>query len=202
MTATASSLIAGISMCGFSLSCQSKALGGLILTAQSRAERGLRLRWSGVFWVGRKEKEPEVFTRVLASSYCKSQKRVQHGLKPSLESTVWWRSWSSSLASPASQFCSRNPVLAQVLHTPHHWCFLALEQLPVFVTSTCVYMLCRRCFLCTLVWEVRGSKLFIHVLLTFYCFLGICLDARRGGDTALVYVYSKFLVHLPIPTKD
>lgn len=42
---------------------------------------------------------------------------------------------------PCSQVCSRSPELAQVLHT-HHQCFMASEQLPVFVTSPCVCICC------------------------------------------------------------
>lgn len=46
------------------------------------------------------------------------------------------------------------------------------------------------------------SSAFMYYLLAFYCFLGIYLDAWRGGDTALVCVCSMFPLHLPIPTKD
>lgn len=202
MAATASSLIAGISMCGFSSFCQSKALACLILPAPSRAGKGTETEMVRDL-LSRKEKEPEVLTRVLVSSYCKGQKRVQYALKPPLESTTWWRSWSPSLASPASQVCSRSPVLAQVLHT-HHWCFMALEQLPVFLTSTCVCLCCVEGVFSAL-WCGRWgahSSVFMYYSLACYCFLGICLDAWRGGDTALVWVCSQFPVHLPIPTKD
>lgn len=86
MAATASSLIAGISMCGFSSFCQSKALACLILPAPSRAGKGTETEMVRDL-LSRKEKEPEVLTSVLVS-YCKGQKRVQHALKPPLESTT------------------------------------------------------------------------------------------------------------------
>lgn len=87
MAATASSLIAGISMCGFSSFCQSKALACLILPALSRAGKGTETEMVRDL-LSRKEKEPEELTRVLVSSYCKGQKRVQYALKPPLESTT------------------------------------------------------------------------------------------------------------------
>lgn len=88
---------------------------------------------------------------------------------------------------PCSQVCSRSPELAQVLHTHHPPVFRGFGATPsASYFHMCVYKQCRRCFLCPLVWEVRGSKLCFHVLLT--CFLLFsrhllgCLEGRRHSS--------------------